>query len=76
MYEIVNKRKLFELEIEQLGVTFHFGCYIVRYVSDLHLQLRITNLYIYVYSFNCIYISYDNTKIKENCMQVLYAFGK
>lgn len=46
MYEIVNKRKLFELEIEQLGVTFHFGCYIVRYVSDFHLQLRITNLYI------------------------------
>lgn len=45
MYEIVNKRKLFELEIEQLGVTFHFGCYIVRYVSDLHLQLRITNLH-------------------------------
>lgn len=55
MYEIVNKRKLFELEIEQLGVTFHFGCYIVRYVSDLHLQLRITNLQC-VYSFNCIYI--------------------
>lgn len=63
MYEIVNKRKLFELEIEQLGVTFHFGCYIVSYVSDLHLQLRITNLYMYIAS--TVYISYDNTKIKR-----------